>query len=450
MKPHAIFTAIVAAICAASCVAHAQSWSLSGNAATSGNFLGTTNSVSLTIKVNNQRALLIQPGSSPNLIGGYSGNGVTTGVVGAVIGGGGALISSNDRSNSVTDDYGAVVGGISNRAGDAASTTSNASYAFVGGGAYNVAGRLASTIAGGYANRASGAYSFTGGGDHNSATGDYSAVGGGKENTSGSTYATISGGLGNTTSGTYDAIGGGYSNTAAGAAMIGGGYSNTATGSYSTVSGGINNKATNYGATVAGGYGNTASGYNSFAAGNRAMATHDGAFVWADSSNFDFSSTATNQFIVRATGGVRLVSAIDSTGTSTAGARLAAGSGSWSMISDRNLKKNITALDTASVLDRLMSVPIHTWSYKAQEDSIKHLGPMAQDFYGAFKLGESEEYISSVDADGVALAAIQALYKRLQEKEGCCAKMESELATVKQQNAALAARLAAIESQLAK
>jgi len=58
-------------------------------------------------------------------------------------------------------------------------------------------------------------------------------------------------------------------------------------------------------ATVVGGLNNEAQGAYSLAMGRRAKANHDGAFVWADSTNADFSSTADNQFSVRARGGVR-------------------------------------------------------------------------------------------------------------------------------------------------
>jgi len=56
-------------------------------------------------------------------------------------------------------------------------------------------------------------------------------------------------------------------------------------------------------------------------------------------------------------------------------------------------------------------VAILTWNYKTQDDSIRHIGPMAQDFRAAFGLGEDDKRITTIDADGVALAAIQALYK---------------------------------------
>ena len=41
---------------------------------------------------------------------------------------------------------------------------------------------------------------------------------------------------------------------------------------------------------------------------------------------------------------------------------------------------------------------------------------MAQDFYAAFNVGMDDKHISMVDADGVALAAIQGLNQKLNEK----------------------------------
>lgn len=81
----------------------------------------------------------------------------------------------------------------------------------------------------------------------------------------------------------------GTNNTAPGIhAVVGGGEMNTAGGDYATVPGGQSNAATNY----------------AFAAGRRAQATNDGAFVWADSKDLDFGSTAKDQFLIRAGGGV--------------------------------------------------------------------------------------------------------------------------------------------------
>jgi hypothetical protein len=70
------------------------------------------------------------------------------------------------------------------------------------------------------------------------------------------------------------------------------------------VSGGSLNIASNGSATVPGGVLNTAAGAVSLAAGRRAKANHDGAFVWADSTNADFASTDVDTFNVRAANGV--------------------------------------------------------------------------------------------------------------------------------------------------
>ena len=97
-------------------------------------------------------------------------------------------------------------------------------------------------------------------------------------------------------------------------------------------------------------------------------------------------------------------------------------------MSDRNLKENIKAVDPVAVLDKLDRIPISTWNYKSQDDAIQHMGPMAQDFHAAYGLGESDRHISTVNADGVALAAIQGLYRKVKkltaEKHGGADKRE--------------------------
>jgi hypothetical protein len=180
------------------------------------------------------------------------------------------------------------------------------------------------------------------------------------------------------------------------------GYYNEATGAYSVVPGGNLSEAV---------------GEYSFAAGRRAKANHQGAFVWADSTALDFTSAAVDEFAVRATGGVRLVTAVDGTGNPTAGVTLAAGSGTWGTLSDRNAKENFESVDTGEILNALAGIPIETWNYKTQDDSIRHMGPMAQDFHTAFGMGKDNKTIATVDADGVALAAIQGLYDLVQEQK---------------------------------
>jgi hypothetical protein len=82
-------------------------------------------------------------------------------------------------------------------------------------------------------------------------------------------------------------------------------HPNGVTADFGTVGGGGDNAAGNYG-TVPGGSGNSAAGQYSFAAGRFAQANDAGSFVWADSQNAGFASTASDQFSIRAQGGVRL------------------------------------------------------------------------------------------------------------------------------------------------
>jgi uncharacterized protein YceH (UPF0502 family) len=83
-------------------------------------------------------------------------------------------------------------------------------------------------------------------------------------------------------------------------------------------------------------------------------------------------------------------------------------------------------------------VPVSKWSYRSQDDSIRHIGPMAQDFYRAFGIGEDRKHIDSVDADGVALAAIKGLHRELRAERRHRRDLERRMA-------GLEARLAALE-----
>lgn len=253
----------------------------------------------------------------------------------------------------------------------------------------------------------------------------------------GADASTITGGINNTIadSANESTIGGGNGNTiqiSASDATIGGGASNTATGPGAAIAGGEFNTAGGFASVVPGGVGNSAGGDYSFAAGSSANATNDGAFVWADSLAFTFSSAADNEFAARATGGVRFVSAVDGNGNPTAGVQLAAGGGSWSSLSDRTSKENFTAVNTLDVLERLCAIRVSTWNYKTQPTATRHIGPMAQDFAQAFGVGEDNRHITGIDADGVALAAIQGLNEKL---ETALRQKDAELVRLKEKAA---------------
>lgn len=218
-----------------------------------------------------------QNATSPNLIGGYSGNQVSVGVVGATIGGGGRADdgAGSPDENVVSDNYGTIGGGRGNRAGDSAGTVDDRPYATVAGGFVNRATARGASVVGGEVNWANQVYSFIGGGGFNTAAGNYSTVGGGNSNDASGDYSTIAGGLDNHTSATWSSIGGGISNLASGLASA-----------------------------VPGGYQCVAAGNYSLASGRRAKANHHGSFVWGGATDADFASTAVDQFLIRAPGGV--------------------------------------------------------------------------------------------------------------------------------------------------
>ena len=83
--------------------------------------------------------------------------------------------------------------------------------------------------------------------------------------------------------------------------------------------------------------------------------------------------------------------------------------------SDRNAKEHFRPVNSREVLAKVARLPITEWHYK-QAAEVRHLGPMAQDFRDAFGLGHDEKHIATVDADGVALAAIQGLNQKLEEQ----------------------------------
>jgi len=153
--------------------------------------------------------------------------------------------------------------------------------------------------------------------------------------------------------------------------------------------------------------------------------------------------------VVRAVGGIFLFAAGTSQPTYT-GVVLAPGGTSWLVASDRALKDDVRAVTPREILERLVRMPVATWHLKSQDAEIRHMGPMAQDFRAAFGLGESEVAINTVDADGVAFAAIQGLDAKLTEREATLrreveagwaevALLRRELAELRAQTAKLAA-----------
>lgn len=97
------------------------------------------------------------------------------------------------------------------------------------------------------------------------------------------------------------------------------------------------------------------------------------------------------------------------------------------IVSDRNVKENFGPVDIHGILSQLATIPVETWNYKAQGAAIRHIGPMAQDFAKAFGVGEDDRHINMVDAFGVTLASIQALYEVIKEKDARINALEQQI-----------------------
>lgn len=187
--------------------------------------------------------------------------------------------------------------------------------------------------------------------------------------------------------------------------------------------------------TTAMGFRTTASAPYSTAMGNYASSNFGGSFVYGDASTFSYvNATASDQFVVRAQ---HLWFGTNNSVTATAGRFLETSTGAylstggvWTNVSDVNRKHLFEDISSDDILSRLAALPITTWSYKAEDDSVRHLGPTAQDFYAAFHLGSSDTSIGTVDADGVSLAATQALEKRTRELQTENAQLKSRVAAL--------------------
>jgi hypothetical protein len=274
-------------------------------------------------------------------------------------------------------------------------------------------------------------------------TGFYSWAGGNA--TQASAFGTFAFGDGTVVSG-VDGAGFGSSNTVSGTAGFSAGASNKCTG-FGCTAIGFTNTASGQG-SVAIGYRVTADADYAVALGHRASANgHSGVFMFGDESTTDsIQSGANNEFAARAAGGFRF----RTNATLTTGCNLPAGSGVFSCASSRYLKENFRKVDGEDVLTKLRSVPVTRWNYIAEGKQVSHIGPMAQDWYKAFKVGTDNVSIGMLDENGVAIAAAQALDTRTTEMQKEINAKNSEIAALKRKTAELEARLARIEAKLDK
>ncbi|MFO1505718.1 MAG: tail fiber domain-containing protein [Lysobacterales bacterium] len=384
-------------------------WSLSGNSGNpSGSYLGTTDNNSLIFKVDGvQAGALIPHSGGTEVVFGASNNSAGTANSSTVVGG---------YDNAATGDYATVGGGQENTAaapesfaaGWAATVRASDVGSFVWCDSVTDPSECTSTGANQFLIQASGGVSI----GTNNPNGNQLRV-----------VASTTAIRGEDTSGEHAGVSG-YSSD---------GFGDAGSGVYGQVDGAGGNGVTGYnngGGIGAGGAGVFGYTNNNNSVGVRAYHQAGGTALYVATSSPSGSTKV-----------------ID---TST-GAYLSSG-GQWEPNSDRNKKFGFAPLDLGSVLDKVLAMPVTSWSYKVEGDSIHHIGPMAQDFYAAFKLGQDDKHIGEVDEGGVAFAAIQGLNQKLErehnEREHAYKKIADENVALKAQNAALTAKLAQLDARM--
>ena len=267
--------------------------------------------------------------------------------------------------------------------------TYNAKYATVGGGLMNRASEYMSTVCGGKENRAISVGSTVCGGWSNQAgNGDGAGFG-------------------------YNVVGGGYSNNALGYyATVPGGRSNSAYGDY-TLAAGTVSKANHPGSIVISA--NTAGGVV-FNAADSTWTHHGEQMILRADSGFYFTNKSEPPIYQVST---RLIATTTGACLTTAGV--------WQDNCDRDTKENFADIDRAALLEKVASLPITQWNYKVDGSGFTHIGPVAQDFYAVFGVGYDDKSIAAMDEAGIALAAIQELYKKTARID----ELENDVAALK-------------------
>jgi trimeric autotransporter adhesin len=388
-----------------------SNWNQAGNVLYTNNFLGLA-------KGGSHSALLGTAGNSHVNFGascttGTSGNNYSYCTV------------SGGYGNAVSSNYGFIGGGLRNAALGTYSVISGGScdsasgdYCFVGGGQYNVASNNYSVVAGGSSNKATGEGSSIGGGIINHAYGINSFVGGGWSNTS-QNYAAVGGGMYNSANGSTSAITGGYHNTTSDDfSFIGGGYYNGVYSANSSICGGQMNSISGDNSCIPGGRADTIT-----TAGNYSMVFGQGVYNDNDYRIVLFDSLNDGSLNINRDGRDGTVTTYPiQVGTNTSngnGAYLTTG-GVWTNGSSRTFKENFTPFNGDELLSKISNLSVTSYNYRGTTE--KHIGPVAEEFVGAFDTGVIREtdgkrddmYLSSGDVAGVALAGVQELIKQSQ------------------------------------
>jgi Chaperone of endosialidase/Head domain of trimeric autotransporter adhesin len=188
-------------------------------------------------------------------------------------------------------------------------------------------------------------------------------------------------------------------------------------------------------------------GFRASAAGHVGSFVFGGSLAGASAATDSIRNTADGQATWRVPGGFRIFTNT----AATVGVQVNAGGSSWNVISDRNRKENFLGVDGEDLLARLRGVPVTTWRYQDEVDrTVRHIGPMAQDWQRAFGFSADGTTINMSDFDGVNLAAVQALSARTERLQGENAELRARNQQLEARQQELEARLRRVETLLAR
>ena len=82
-------------------------------------------------------------------------------------------------------------------------------------------------------------------------------------------------------------------------------------------------------------------------------------------------------------------------------------------------------------------MPITTWAYKSDPSATRHIGPMAQDFKAVFGVGNDPRSINLLDGQGVALAGVKGLDRKVRRQQSVMQRQQGQIAKLQAQVAKL-------------
>ncbi len=422
-----------------------NAWKIGGNAGTTPgtHFLGTTDNQALELHVSNQRAVRIEPRvNGPNLIGGHPINVVSNGVDGATIGGGG----DPSAPQRIGGSFATITGGRGNTATGYGSTAIG--YGTTSSGFGSVSMGLTTRATGdqatamGWSSLASGNTATAMGSSE--AAGAYSLAA-----VTGKALADYSIALGSGARAAHEAsfVWADHAYTGDFSSTTNYQFRIRATGGMEVVGGTNTTEVFKFSGVRQGDFFSPlALGENKNTSGNSAPALR----------LVNHGGNSINGVLSVSTLGIGNLATF---GNSSTFVSTLTTNGTWSALafnptSDRAAKENFTAVDPRDVLDKVAALPLARWNYKAAP-GLDHIGPVAQDFHAAFGLnGTDDKHIATVDADGVALAAIQGLNAKVEVRsewaEVRSRRLEEKLEQKETEIAELKQRLERLEQLLAR